>query len=98
MNVSVADELIEALSDVRLLFPDWRMGQLFANLVMAAGGSDASAIWDVDDEHLLGAARRLINRNSGREPSTAEPGAAPERGGVTSSPASTAPPPPRQVS
>jgi hypothetical protein len=63
MNVSVADELIEALSELRLLFPDWRMGQLVANLVLAAGGSDGGAIWEVEDERLLAAARRLIGRN-----------------------------------
>ena len=66
MNVSTADELIVALSELRALFPDWRMGQLVANLVMAAGGTDAGAIWDVEDEQLLAAARRLIERNGGR--------------------------------
>jgi hypothetical protein len=98
MNVSVADELIEALSELRLLFPDWRMGQLVANLVMAAGGSDGGAIWEVEDEHLLAAARRLIDRNRGRQASSTEPAAAPDRSGVTSSPGSTAPEPPRQAS
>jgi hypothetical protein len=77
MNVSVADELIEALSELRVLFPDWRLGQLVANLVMAAGGTDASAIWDAEDENLLTAARRLIDRNRGREASSAEPGPGP---------------------
>jgi hypothetical protein len=66
MTVSVAEELIEAISELRVLFPDWRMGQLVANLVTAAGGTDAGAIWDVEDEDLLVAARRLIERNRGR--------------------------------
>ena len=66
MNVSTAEELMGALSELRALFPDWRMGQLIANLVTAAGGTDAGAIWDVDDEQLLAAARRLIERNGGR--------------------------------
>lgn len=66
MNVSASEELIDALSELRRLFPDWRMGQLVANLVTAAGGTDASAIWDVEDEQLLAAARRLIERNRGR--------------------------------
>jgi hypothetical protein len=67
MNVSFAGGLVEALSELRVLFPDWRMGQLVANLLMAAGGTDASAIWGVEDERLLVAARRLIDRNRGRE-------------------------------
>jgi hypothetical protein len=66
MMVSVADELLEAMSELRVLFPDWRMGQLVANLATAAGATDAAAIWDVDDAQLLVAARRLIERNRGR--------------------------------
>jgi hypothetical protein len=66
-NVSTAEELSGAISELRALFPDWRMGQVVANLVMAAGGSDASAIWDVEDEQLLAAARHLIERNGGRK-------------------------------
>ncbi len=66
MKVSIGEELIEAVSELRVLFPDWRMGQLIANLVIAAGGSDAAAIWDMEDEQLLTAARRLIERNRGR--------------------------------
>ncbi len=66
MNISVADELIEAISELRMHFPDWRMGQLVANLVMSTGGGDGDAIWEVEDEQLLAAARRLIERNRGR--------------------------------
>ncbi|MBI2803944.1 MAG: hypothetical protein HYX68_03060 [Planctomycetes bacterium] len=66
MIASHADELVDALSELRILFPDWRMGQLIANLVTAAGGMDANAIWDMQDEKLLAAARRLIERNQGR--------------------------------
>ena len=68
MNVTVAEDLIGALSELREIFPDWRMGQLMANLVTAAGGVDASAIWDVEDDRLLAAARRLIERNRDRQP------------------------------
>lgn len=80
MNVSTAEELIGALSDLRELFPDWRMGQLVANLVTAAGGQDAGAIWDMEDEQLLAAAHRLIARNRERGTVHVEPGAAHDRG------------------
>jgi hypothetical protein len=66
MSVSVAEELLEAMSELRALFPDWRIGQLIANLVTAAGGTDAGAIWDLEDDQLLAAARQLIERNRGR--------------------------------
>jgi hypothetical protein len=79
------DELTEAICHLRLLFPDWRMGQLVANLVMAAGGDDDNAIWDMEDEQLLAAARRLIERNRGRQVSGIESCAASERGGMTTS-------------
>ena len=66
MSISVADELVKAMCELRELFPDWRIGQLVANLVTAAGGTDAAAIWDMEDEQLLAAARRLIERNRDR--------------------------------
>jgi hypothetical protein len=98
MSVSATDELAEAISELRVLFPDWRMGQLVANLVMAAGGTDLGAIWEMEDEQLLTAARRLIERNRGRLISTAEPAAGPDRSGVAASPGSTPSQPPRPVS
>ena len=66
MNVTVSEELLEALSELREVFPEWRLGQLVANLVTATGVVDATAIWDVEDEALLAAARRLIERNRER--------------------------------
>ena len=66
MSVSVAQDLTEAIGELRQLFPDWRLGQLIANLALAAGSTDNAAIWDIEDEQLLGAARRLIERNRGR--------------------------------
>jgi hypothetical protein len=59
------DQLMEALAELRILFPDWRMGQLVANLAMAAGQD--GAVWEVEDEQLLVAARRLIARNRSRQ-------------------------------
>jgi hypothetical protein len=73
MTVSIADELIAALSELRALFPDWRMGQLVANVALAAGGTEPGSIWDVEDGQLLAAARGLIERNSARGAGTAGP-------------------------
>ncbi len=66
MNAATSQELLEAISELRALFPDWRLGQLVANLAMAAGGTDSNATWDAEDAQLLAAARRLIERNRGR--------------------------------
>jgi hypothetical protein len=51
---------------LRDLFPEWRFGQLVANLTTAAGCQGPEAIWDVEDEQLLAAAERLIERNRDR--------------------------------
>lgn len=80
MILSQTDKLLEAVSELRILFPDWRMGQLIANLVTAAGGMDAGAIWNMEDEKLLAAARRVIERNRGRTAVHTEP-SAPVNGG-----------------
>ncbi len=73
MNAPANDELIRALSELRMLFPDWRLGQLVANLAMAAGCD--GAVWEVEDEQLLAAARRLIERNRMRLEAQAQTGA-----------------------
>jgi hypothetical protein len=67
MNSSSHHELIAALTELRSLFPDWRLGQLVANLALAAGHEGDAAVWDVEDEQLLAAARRLIARNGARQ-------------------------------
>jgi hypothetical protein len=60
------DALCDAIAQLRAIFPDWRMGQLMANLTTAAGCLDPGAIWDVEDDQLLAAARRFIEQNRGR--------------------------------
>lgn len=64
---TAGEELMAALAELRALFPDWRMGQLVANLTQAAGRDREGAIWDMEDEELLVAARRLIERNRSRQ-------------------------------
>jgi hypothetical protein len=67
MNASVTDELIGALAELRSLFPDWRFGQLVANLALAAGRDGDGGVWEVEDEQLLAAARRLTQRNRAQQ-------------------------------
>jgi hypothetical protein len=66
MNATTTQDLEKAISELRVLFPDWRFGQLVLNLATAAGVSDPGAVWDVEDDQLLAAARRLIERNRAR--------------------------------
>ncbi len=81
MNHMTSDPLLQAVARLRELFPEWRFGQLVANLTTAAGCQEAGAAWDVEDDQLLAAAQRLIARNGDRQSSAqAEPGAAADRG------------------
>jgi len=66
-NDPIRDELLTALAELGRLFPDWRVGQTLANLAMAAGHPEAGALWDLEDSEALAAARRLIERNAGRQ-------------------------------
>ena len=63
---STRTELLNALAELGLLFPDWRLGQTLSNLAMAAGHPESGAVWDLDDSEALAAARRLIDRHAGR--------------------------------
>jgi len=53
MNNKQRAELLAAIADLCQRYPDWRLGQLVANV---AGWADQE-IWDVEDEQLLEAAR-----------------------------------------
>ena len=67
MSRTTSDALLQAVTQLRELFPEWRFGQLVANLATAAGCQEPDAIWDVEDEQLLAAAQRLIARNRDRQ-------------------------------
>jgi hypothetical protein len=52
--------LLHVLSQLSELCPEMRMGQLTANLAALAKGTSAEAVWDVEDEELLAAARKQL--------------------------------------
>ena len=60
------EELLHALAELSAVFPDWRFGQLVANVAIAARGPEDQAIWESEDEEMLAAARRLLDRNRER--------------------------------
>jgi hypothetical protein len=53
MNSQPRAELLVAIADLCRRYPNWRFGQLVANV---AGWADQE-IWDVEDEQLLEAVR-----------------------------------------
>jgi hypothetical protein len=56
-------ELLEAIAALHRRYPDWRLGQLIANV---AGWADQE-IWDVEDEQLLAAAQLHLQQLEARE-------------------------------
>ena len=57
-------ELLAALAELGRAHPNWRLGQTFSNLAMAAGRLDAGGVWDLEDEEALTAARRLLGNRA----------------------------------
>jgi hypothetical protein len=53
MNTQQRADLLAAVTALCQRYPDWRLGQLVANV---AGWADQE-IWDVEDDQLLEAAR-----------------------------------------
>jgi len=63
-------ELLDALSQLSQVRPEWRLGQTFANLAMTAGRLEPNGVWDLEDDEALAAARRLIADYSVEEPAS----------------------------
>jgi len=66
MNSQERADLLAAIAELRQRYPDWRLGQLVANV---AGWTDQE-IWDVEDEQLLELARLHLEQLA---PSPASP-------------------------
>jgi hypothetical protein len=60
MNIQQRTDLLAALTEMGQRYPDWRLGQLLANV---AGWVDQD-IWDVEDEQLLEAARLHLRQTA----------------------------------
>jgi hypothetical protein len=65
MNSQERAELLATIAQLSQRYPDWRLGQLLANV---AGWADQD-IWDIEDEQLLEAARVHLQQLT-RAPST----------------------------
>jgi hypothetical protein len=66
MNREVRRQLLRVLDELGEFTPDVRFGQLLANLSYMARSFTAEAIWDVEDEELLKAAKSHLSELSER--------------------------------
>jgi hypothetical protein len=64
VSITVQDELMESLSELRRALPTIRLGQLIANMATVARGPVPGAIWDAEDDELLGAIRWQLQQLS----------------------------------
>ncbi len=66
MNTSeqTRQDLLAALAALGRARPEWRLGQTLANLATTAGHLSASAVWDLEDEEALAAAKVLLEQHS----------------------------------
>jgi hypothetical protein len=67
MSISVHDELIESLAELRRIMPSMRLGQLIANMATVARGAIPGAIWEMEDDELLGAIRWQLQQLASRD-------------------------------
>ena len=54
--------MLQLLAELSELAPEIRFGQLIANLSYMARGLSNEAIWDMEDEELLEAARKHVEQ------------------------------------
>jgi hypothetical protein len=55
-------ELLQLLAELGEATPEVRFGQLIANLSYLARENSAEAVWDVEDDELLQAARQHLEK------------------------------------
>jgi hypothetical protein len=89
--------MLEQLGEVRARCPELRFGQLIATIGMLAEDETGQSLWDVEDADFAVALEGFAADMARRESKRAESAAASDCGGMTSSPGSMAPQPPRQV-
>lgn len=61
----VREKLLQILAQVSEQHPDWRLGQMVANIASWAREPTEpydTGIWDVEDEEMLTAAERHLNQ------------------------------------
>jgi hypothetical protein len=59
---STREQILKALAELSEIYPDWRFGQMVANISTWAKGPTDHAIWDVEDEEFLATLEKHLDR------------------------------------
>ena len=98
IEANLIDHVLRELGKIHACSPELRFGQLLAIIGELAQDETGHSLWDVEDADFAAALERFAEDMARRGSGQAEPGAAPARGGIASSPGTTLTQPPRQVS
>jgi hypothetical protein len=60
-------EIFKALAEMSDRYPEWRFGQMVANISFWTNGPTTQAIWDVEDQQFL----ETLKKHLEKEPPTA---------------------------
>lgn len=66
MSEATARRVATVIEELSRLHPDWRVGQLVANVATWAKGPTVEAVWDVEDEEFIRAAEEHIQASTAR--------------------------------
>ncbi len=67
MNDQARTELLASLAELSLVHPDWRLGQMLANVAMAARRLDTGAVWILEDDEALDTVKEMLRRQEHAE-------------------------------
>jgi len=65
MSTPIRKEVLSVIDELSTVYPDWRIGQLVANIATLAKGPTVESIWDVEDEEFLAAAKSHLEKRTG---------------------------------
>jgi len=71
MTDPLRHDVLQALEELSAEFPEWRLGQMIANLAVVARGATTEAIWDIEDDELLAAIHSQLENRRSRTRTTA---------------------------
>ena len=89
MPTDLVARILGQLDEVRVQCPEFRFGQLISAIGSLAEDETGHSLWDVEDADFLSALNQFAADTAHRNGVIAEQTVSPDRGGISSSPAST---------